>query len=61
MHRATGSKFLTRRTIVGVSLGVVPEIAAREGAILSVRFIDDGDVGGIPFFSTSQFNIGADP
>src|SRR6185436_8008332 len=46
MHRAAGSKFFSRRTIVSISLGVVSEIAAREGAILSLRLVDDGDVWG---------------
>src|SRR5437879_1644152 len=44
MHGAAGSKFLSRRTMVGVSLGIVSEIAAREGAILSRRLVDDRDV-----------------
>jgi hypothetical protein len=47
--------------VVDVVSRVISKVAAREGAVVPLRFIEHGIWGAIPFSSTNQFNIGAAP
>src|SRR5918996_1379286 len=44
MHGAARSELLAARTVVDVVLGVISKVAAREGAVVALRLVKDGNV-----------------
>jgi hypothetical protein len=50
--------------VVDVTCRIISKVTAREGAIISLRLVEHGDMWRdtlLPFSSTSQFSIGAAP
>jgi hypothetical protein len=44
--------------VVNVVCRIILKVAAREGAVIPLRFIEHWMCGAMPFSSTSQFSIG---
>ena len=61
VHGAARPKSLSARAVVDVVGRVISKVAAREGAIIPLRFVEHRDMRRDPFSSTSQFSIGAAP
>jgi hypothetical protein len=61
MHGAARAEARPTRAVANVARRVISKVAAREGAVIPLRLVEHGDVGRMPFSSTSQFSIGAAP
>jgi hypothetical protein len=62
VHPAAGSEPFSARAMIDVAGWVISKIAARNGAIISLRLVEHRDMWrDVPFSSTSQFSIVAAP